>query len=164
MPGPDSFDSTRVCGDGLAMPKDSEYGGAASARERRQFGRFPTRLPISTRRDDLLGRGQDDGKVRCRLHLQDFSLGGLRADSPIPLKRNERLTLRLPPSGRHPGLNLTGRVVHCRRRDERYQVGIEFCQTGDAPATSPYLHLPRLFSVAAEFVDAPDPVASVDGI
>ncbi len=146
------------------MRKDPECGGSASARERRQFGRFPTRLPISTRRDDLLRRGEDDGNVRCRLHLQDFSLGGLRAESPIPLKRNERLTMRLPATGRRPGLSLTGRVVHCRRQDERYQVGIEFYQEGDAPAASPYLHLPRLFSVAGAFADAPYPVASADGI
>jgi hypothetical protein len=59
------------------------------------------------------------------------------------------VTLRLPPNGRHRPLELTGRVVHCRRQEDRYQVGIQFAQTREA-AASPWWQLPRLFSVAHE--------------
>ncbi len=144
------------------MVTDTDNRRRGSTRERRRFGRFATRLPISTRRDDLVKRGQASGRARCRLHLQDFSLGGLRAESPIPLKVNERLTLRLPPSGTHPALQLTGRVVHCHRRNERYQVGIEFHQTHEDAATSPFHHLPRLFSVAVDFGRHKRPVRTSD--
>lgn len=130
------------------MVADSESRSWSGACERRRFGRFATRLPIATRRDDLLKRGQANRRARCRLQLEDFSLGGLRAKSPVPLKVNERLTLRLPASGRRPALQLTGRVIHCHRRDKGYQVGIEFRQTHEDVATSPYRQLPRLFSVA----------------
>jgi len=121
------------------MVTDTDNRRREVTRERRRFGRFATRLPISTRRDDLVKRGQA------------FSLGGLRAESPIPLKVNERLTLRLPPNGMHPALKLTGRVIHCHRHREGYQVGIEFRQTREDATSSPFLHLPRLFSVAAGF-------------
>lgn len=146
------------------MIRDSERDKGGLPGERRRFGRFPTRLPIATRRDDLLRRGQDACKAQCRLHLQDFSLGGLRAESPVPLRMNERITLRLPPSATQPALHLTGRVIHCRREKQRYQVGIEFCQTGETPATSPFRHLPRLFSLAADCLDTAAPVAIHGGI
>ena len=144
------------------MGTDTDNRRRGGTRERRRFGRFATRLPISTRRDDLIKRGQASGRARCRLHLQDFSLGGLRAESPIPLKVNERLTLRLPPSDTHPALQLTGRVIHCRRRNERYQVGIEFRQTRDDVSASPFRHLPRLFSVAVDFGRDKRPVRTSD--
>ena len=144
------------------MVTDTDNRRRGSTRERRRFGRFATRLPISTRRDDLVKCGQASGRARCRLHLQDFSLGGLRAESPIPLKVNERLTLRLPPSDTHPALQLTGRVIHCRRRNERYQVGIEFRQTRDDASASPFRHLPRLFSVAVDFGRDKRPVKTSD--
>lgn len=146
------------------MARDTERDKAGAPSERRRFGRFPTQLPIATRRDDLLGPGQDACKAQCRLHLQDFSLGGLRAESPVPLRMHERITLRLPPSAKQPALHLTGRVIHCRRDKQRYQVGIEFCQTGEALATSPFRHLPRLFSLAADCTGKPEPVGVHDGI
>ena len=131
------------------MVTDIDNRRRGSTRERRRFGRFATRLPISTRRDDLMKRGQAGARTRCRLQLQDFSLGGLRAESPIPLKVDEHLTLRLPPSSTHPAMQLTGRVIHCSRHSQGYEVGIEFRQTRQDVATSPFRHLPRLFSVAA---------------
>ncbi|HUU91700.1 MAG TPA: PilZ domain-containing protein [Phycisphaerae bacterium] len=140
------------------MVTDTDDRRRGDTQERRRFGRFATRLPISTHRDDLVKRGQARGRAQCRLHLQDFSLGGLRAESPIPLKVNERLTLRLPPSGTHPALQLTGRVIHCHRLNRGYQVGIEFRQTREDAATSPFRHLPRLFSVAAGFGQDNQPV------
>jgi len=121
----------------------------STAQERRQFGRFATRLPVRTQRDDLPNRGPYGAE--CRLQLRDFSLGGLRAESAIPLKVDERLTLHLPPVGRQPPIQLTGRVIHCRRRDNRYSVGIAFHDTQSATDLSPYRYLPRLFSVAADF-------------
>ncbi len=122
----------------------------SSTTERRRFGRFGAQLPVRTRRDDLVKRGRTDRRTECRLELRDFSLGGLRAESPVPLKVNERLTLRLPPHGRHPSIQLTGRVIHCRRREDRYHVGIAFQEREPGATASPYWRLPRLFSLAAE--------------
>jgi len=124
-------------------------------RERRRFGRFTTRLPVMTVRDDLAARGQQRRAARCRLELQDFSLGGLRAASAVRLKVNERLTLRIPPHLQQPPLELTGRVIHCERNDDRYQVGIEFCHTLGRQEGAPWRHLPRLFSLAGTAADTP---------
>ncbi len=113
-------------------------------RDRREHGRFGTRLSVTTVREDL----GPQRATHCRLDLEDFSLGGLRATSPVRLKVDERLQLRFEANSYHPPLVLTGRVRHCRRTDDRYEVGIEFCQTGPDPATSPYRQLPRFFSMA----------------
>jgi hypothetical protein len=99
---------------------------------------------VATIREDL---GLEEAS-RCRLQLHDFSLGGLKAESPVRLKVNERLRVRIGFNGVHTPLELTGRVRHCRRLQDRYRVGIQFCQTGDEPAGSPWRQLPRLFSVA----------------
>jgi len=131
------------------MATDHGKNGSTDVQERRQFGRFATRVPVCTRREDLPRRGRSRGPAQCRLQLRDFSLGGLRAESPIPLKVNERLTLRLPPTTQHQAVHLTGRVIHCHRQDDRYQVGIKF--QDDRDGESPYQRLPRLFSVAADF-------------
>jgi len=130
--------------------------------ERRRYGRFTSRLPIRTRRDDLIRRGRGQRLAECRLQLCDFSLGGLRAESPIPLKVNERLTLHLPATGRHPSIRMTGRVVHCRRLEDTYQVGIAFQETEPSGRASPYIRLPRLFSVAADFAERLEPVSNGD--
>jgi len=132
------------------MLSDSDTSGANKP-ERRRFARFTTEIPVTTRRDDLLAKGQAAGRSSCRLRLQDFSLGGLRAESAVRLKQRERLTLRLPPTATQPAVELTGRVIHCRRQDKRYQVGIELCQTRDDPMSSPFRQLPRLFSVAVDY-------------
>jgi len=130
------------------MIKEDENDRWNPARERRRFGRFATQLPATTRRDDLRTRGGDDRSSFCRLQVQDFSLGGLRAEGPVPLKANERLTLRLPAHGQHPALELTGRVRHCLRQEDRYQIGIEFCQTRPEATSSPWRQVSRLFSIA----------------
>ncbi len=113
-------------------------------RDRREFGRFETRLSVATVREDL----GPDGASRCRLNLEDFSLGGLRATSPVRLKVDERVRLRFGANSHHPPLVLTGRVRYCRRLEDRYRVGVEFSQTDTNPATSPYRQLPRFFSLA----------------
>jgi len=124
-----------------AQPKGSQ----ASGRERRRFERFDTRMDVATRRDDLGPRARN---ARCRMQLCDFSLGGLRALSPLRLKTGEDVTVRLSPSGGQRPLELTGRVVHCRREHDRYQIGIQFAQTHEEVAASPWWQLPRLFSLA----------------
>jgi hypothetical protein len=116
--------------------------------ERRRFGRFTTRLPVTTLRDDLVARGQDVGAAKCRLEVRDFSLGGVLADCPVRLKVDEQLTLRLPPHDRRPPVEMTGRVKHCRRQDDTYRVGIEFCETPARASGSPWPQMPRLFSLA----------------
>ncbi len=101
-------------------------------------------MPAATIRADM-----DAGAAAaCEVRLQDFSVGGLRAESPVRFKQNERLTLRVASRDRHPPLELTGRVVHCRRAHDRYCVGIEFCHSTSGLATSPWRQLPRLFSLA----------------
>ena len=130
------------------MTKVHETKRCDSAKDRRRFSRFATRLPIVTKRDDLRARSQDDQAGQCRLQLQDFSLGGVRAASAVPLRVDERLTLLVPANGTHPELVLTGRVKHCQRQNDTWLVGIELCQTRPDIATSPWRQLPWLFSVA----------------
>jgi c-di-GMP-binding flagellar brake protein YcgR len=132
------------------MIKERESGSWNASRERRRYDRFAARLPVVSRRDDLSKRGQAAQTAQCRLQLRDFSLGGIRAESAIALKRNERLTMRLPPDSSHPPLELTGRVIHCRRQEDRYQVGIEFCQTRPEATASPWHRMFRLFTMAFE--------------
>jgi hypothetical protein len=86
--------------------------------------------------------------------MEDFSLGGLRAQSPVPLKVNERLTMRLPQPGARSPLELTGRVVHCQRQEDQYEVGICFCQTRPEAVASPWPRVARLFTVAMESATA----------
>ena len=130
------------------MVKQSE--SASPSRERRRYGRFATRLPVATRRDDLAKQTPLPRQAECRMQLRDFSLGGIRAESIVPLNVDEVLTMRLPPHGSHPPLELTGRVVHCWPEQDRYQVGIEFCQVRPEPTASPWHRMFRLFSMAAE--------------
>jgi hypothetical protein len=133
------------------MVTESKPETVGSDQERRRFGRFATRLPIATCRDSLAKQGRSQRLAFCRLQIHDFSLGGLKAACTVPLKVNEPLTLRLPPVGLRPQAELTGRVVHCHRQDNRYEVGIEFCQTHKDVAASPWLRLSSLFSLAAQF-------------
>jgi len=132
----------------MVTERNTERG---KTKERRRFGRFASQMPVRTRRDAPSARPEEPGAVPCRLQLRDFSLGGVRVESPRPLKVDEQVTVSLPPGGRHPAVHLTGRVVHCRRRDDRYDVGIQFHEREADALRSPYLGLPRLFSLAAEF-------------
>lgn len=127
----------------------SQHGG--KGKERRRFGRFASRLPVRTRVDASAPSKQNGEHIPCRLQLRDFSLGGLRVESPRPLEVNEPVTVSLPPGDRHPAVHLTGRVVHCCTRDDGYEVGIQFRERERDPQRSPYLGLPRLFSMASEF-------------
>lgn len=132
------------------MVASSNNARRNAGRERRRFDRFATRLDVSAWRDDLAASGLAKRSARCRMELRDFSLDGLLAESPVRLKVNEHVTLRLPPNGKHRPLELTGRVVHCRRQEDRYQVGIQFAETRESAAASPWWQLPRLFSRAYE--------------
>lgn len=133
------------------MVTDRKTTGPGTAKERRRFGRFAARLPLHTCRDDPAHHPPGDRRSECRLQLRDFSLDGLRAESKVPLKVNEQVTVSLPPSGRHPPVHLTGRVIHCRPHADRYEVGIQFHDRDPALRRSPYCGLPRLFSMAADF-------------
>ncbi|MCX5685145.1 MAG: PilZ domain-containing protein [Planctomycetota bacterium] len=130
------------------MVKQSE--SANPSRERRRYGRFATRLPVATRRVELTKQTQPPSREECRMQLRDFSLGGIRAESAVPLEVNEVLSVRLPPHGSHAPLELTGRVIHCWPTEDRYQVGIEFCQVRPEPTASPWHRMFRLFSMAVE--------------
>jgi hypothetical protein len=140
----------RIAWDNGSMIDHSGSDGRYGGQERRKFARFATQLPAMTLREDLIVRDRTDRAVKCRLDLHDFSLGGLKAESPVRFKLRERLTLRLPPDGTHGPLELTGRVVHCKRQEKTYEVGIEFCQTRCDATTSPWVQLPRFFKVAYE--------------
>jgi hypothetical protein len=122
--------------------------------ERREFKRFAMRCQVQARRDDLLepssaGAG-DAPESNVALEVRNFSLGGMRGGSPLALRRDERLTLSMPPFGTRPQIEVTGRVVRCHREQDGFDVGIEFCQTGDEPESSPWLRLPDLFYMAGE--------------
>jgi hypothetical protein len=132
------------------MVTQSVNARRSAGAERRRFDRFATRLDVSTWRDDLATDGRAKRAARCRMELRDFSLDGLRAESPVRLRVNERVTLRLLPNNTHRPLELTGRVVHCRRQEDRYQVGIQFAETRESATASPWWQLPRLFSMAHE--------------
>ena len=58
----------------------------SGGQERRKFARFATQLLAMTLREDLVAGDRTDRAVRCRLDLQDFSLGGLKAESPVRFK------------------------------------------------------------------------------
>lgn len=123
--------------------------------DRRQFRRFPLSLPIQAIRDDLLPQpvnSSADSRPETVVNLEicDFSLGGIHGFSAVGLKPQERLTLTMPPFGTRPELSVTGRVVRCHREIDRFDIGIEFCQTHDEAGTSPWLRLPELFYMARE--------------
>ena len=132
------------------MVEPKADGRSGAAQERRRFERFSTRLDVAARRDDLVPRPRPEAghAAHCRMELRDFSLDGVRAESAVRLKTGEHVTVRLPPNGRQPPLELTGRVVHCRREHDRYQIGIQFAQTREGASASPWWQLPRLFSLA----------------
>ena len=140
------------------MVKDRDNRDGMSGCDRREHGRFAARLPALACRDDQMRAGRPS---QCRIRLQDFSLGGLRVESDVPLKINERVTLRLPSLSGHPPVELTGRVVHCRRDEAQYQVGIAFCQTRPEAGASPWRRVFRLFSVAYETTSTMRPIDSV---
>jgi len=138
------------------MGTDRKRKPAGRREERRRFGRFAARLPLRTRREDAPGQ-----RSAPRLQLRDFSLGGLRLESLRPLNVNERVTVSLPADGHRPPVYLTGRVIHCHPRADRYEVGLQFHDRETDARRSPFVGLPRLFSLAAEFGDTlrplPDP-------
>lgn len=122
--------------------------------DRRQFRRFPLLLQVTAQRDvlaratDKVGAGRPDGIVR--LHVQDFSLSGLRGECAVALRQGEPVTVSMPPYGTRPEIGVTGRVARCQREGLRFDVGIEFCQTREAPGSSPWLLIPEIFYFAGQ--------------
>ncbi|MBN2581676.1 MAG: PilZ domain-containing protein [Planctomycetes bacterium] len=123
--------------------------------ERRQFRRFPIRLPVKARRDDLVGNAdpstsdpRPEGLIS--IDVDNFSLGGLRGSSSVALRCGEALTVHMPPFGTRPEVDVTGRVTRCQRVDRQFDVGVEFCQTSSAADSSPWLRLPELFYMAGQ--------------
>lgn len=138
----------------FAVMDSAQRSQSRTDEERRQFKRFPMRLLIQARRDDLADADAlpSDGRPErnVTLEVENFSLGGLRGASSMALRRDERLTLTMPPFGTRPQLEVTGRVVRCQRNEDRFDVGIEFGQTRDEPESSPWIRLPDLFYMAGE--------------
>jgi len=122
--------------------------------ERRQFRRFPMLLSVQVRRDDLAALAAVPAQAApdqaVTVEVRDFSLGGLGASSPTALRPGERLTVVMPPFGTRPQTELTGRVAHCDLRGDRFELGIEFCQTRDDPQSSPWLRIPELFYMSGD--------------
>ncbi|MDP6381443.1 MAG: PilZ domain-containing protein [Phycisphaerae bacterium] len=116
--------------------------------ERRQFRRFTMEISASTLREVREGPKSAAKPRAFTVDLQDFSLGGLCVMSQKPLKKQEQLTVSIPPHGGRPRIDLTGRVVHCRREANRYAVGIEFAHTKQPFESSPWLRVPSLFRMA----------------
>ena len=120
--------------------------------ERRQFRRFPMSLSVKASRDDLVGGEAADRAARpegtANFEILNFSLGGMRGSSGVALRQGEALTVQMPPFGTRPEVSVTGRVTRCQRFEKSFDVGIEFCQTHDAPDNSPWLRLPEIFYMA----------------
>jgi len=119
--------------------------------ERRQFRRFPMTLSVKASRDDLVGQtvhaaARPEGTAN--IEILNFSLGGMRGSSSVALRQGEALTVQMPPFGTRPEVSVTGRVTRCQRFEKSFDVGIEFCQTHDAPDKSPWLRLPEIFYMA----------------
>jgi len=127
------------------MAASRSNGTPASGRERRRFERFDTCLDMAARRGAPGPRARN---AWCRMQLHDFSLDGLRAESAVRLEMGEHVTVHLSPNSGHLPLELTGRVVQCRRESGRYQIGIQFEQTREGAVASPWWQLSRLFSLA----------------
>lgn len=138
----------------FAVMDSAQLAQLRTDEERRQFRRFPMRLIVQARRDDLAEAeaARDDPRPEqsVTLEVKNFSLGGLRGVSAMALRREERLTLTMPPFGTRPQLEVTGRVVHCQRSEDHFDVGVEFGQTRDEPESSPWVRLPDLFYMSGE--------------
>ena len=133
----------------FAVMGSLDTGAIRPENERRQFKRFPLGLAVQAKRDDMgtlaVAPAQERPEASVTIELRDFSLGGLRGASSLALRPDERVTVCMPPFGTRPQTSLTGRVVRCMRQDDRFDVGIEFCQTDADPESSPWLRIPELF-------------------
>ncbi len=111
-------------------------------------------LQVTAQRDVLAQAADQGGAERpertVHLHVQDFSLSGLRGESAVALRQGEPVTVSMPPYGTRPEIGVTGRVTRCRRQEGRFDVGIEFCQTREAPESSPWLRIHEIFYFAGQ--------------
>lgn len=122
--------------------------------DRRQFRRFPMFLQVKAQRD-VLAQATDQGAAErpertIHLNVQDFSLSGLRGECAVALRMGEPVTVSMPPYGTRPEIGVTGRVARCQRQEGRFDVGIEFCQTREAPESSPWLRIHEIFYFAGQ--------------
>ena len=124
------------------------------ASDRRQFRRFPMFLRVTAQRDVLAQATDKEGAERpertIHLQVQDFSLSGLRGECAVALRQGEPVTVSMPPYGTRPEIGVTGRVARCQRQGGRFDVGIEFCQTHEAPESSPWLRIHEIFYFAGQ--------------
>jgi PilZ domain len=138
----------------IAVMDSAERAQFQPEGERRQFKRFPMQLVVHAQRDDLIDADAPSPDSRpeqnVTLEVENFSLGGMRGFSPTAMRRDERVTVVMPPFGTRPQLNVTGWVVRCERLESRFDVGIEFGQTRDEPESSPWVRIPDLFYMAGE--------------
>lgn len=114
--------------------------------ERRQFRRFPLQLTAKAKTE--ADKPADTDTVD--IEVANFSLGGLRIRSQKPIEPNARVRVKMPPFGTRPQIDISGRVVHCVEEDQRFQLGIEFCQVSAEAEDSPWLRLHELFYLAGE--------------
>jgi hypothetical protein len=88
----------------------------------RQFIRHPVDIPIEV--------ASTDQTVRAEPHLLNVSLGGLAFQSDVEFAAGLIVEVRIPLV--RPMFETRARVVWCRARDGRHQLGVEFLDPEDA--------------------------------
>lgn len=90
--------------------------------EQRAFIRHPADIPIEihTAEETLPGRQQ----------LSNVSLGGLCCESAIPVDAGKQVHVRVPFV--HPAFETQGKVMWCRKQQDRWEIGIQFLSDKDA--------------------------------
>jgi len=87
----------------------------------RTFIRHPSDVPIEIK---IEGSSEEE-----RRDLNNVGEGGLSFRTTIPLEEGSLIRVCIPLV--KPPFEAKGRVVWCRKEDERYDVGIEFVETED---------------------------------
>jgi hypothetical protein len=76
----------------------------------------------------------DDGPHNhiCSLQMLDISDSGLGAVVGEPVEPGSRIAVFFPPHGPEHGFDLLGTIVRCQRREQGWEVGIQFEQKAAA--------------------------------
>ncbi|CAN5860495.1 hypothetical protein BH20GEM3_BH20GEM3_09910 [soil metagenome] len=91
-------------------------------KEQRAFIRHPADIPIEIH--------TADETQPVRPQLSNVSLGGLCCESAMPVDAGKQVHVRVPFV--HPAFETQGRVMWCRKRMDRWELGIQFLSEKDA--------------------------------
>jgi hypothetical protein len=90
--------------------------------EQREFIRHPADIPIE------IHTSEETSPVRPQ--LSNVSLGGLCCEPAMPVNAGKQVHVRVPSV--HPAFETRGKVVWCRERRDRWEIGIQFLTEKDA--------------------------------